>query len=208
MPNRRNNALRALRASPTFAATRRGVAYGTPLAGMGAGAPAVNPAQRAAARAQFVRWLTAKYPKLVHTLVLKLAPRAAAASGLGQTSADLQPVNVSAQTIDTQQVAQTATSSPSLIDNIISAASSILPAYLANQQQKQILNAQLTLAEQGKPPLQTGQYSPTVNVGLSDATIAKIGAQASKSAKGFFSNPWVWGIGAALAGWWLLSRKG
>lgn len=197
MATERDLALRALNNSATFNATRRGVAYGS---GMGAVTPAdAGAASRQQARADFVRWLTAAHPRLVLHLLEKIAPgKAPAASGLGQSASDLQPVTVTQQTIQATQ--QAATSSPSLIDNIISAASSILPAYLANQQQKQILNAQLTLAQQGKPPLTTGQYSPTVQVGLSDATIQKIGTEAQAQAKKTFSNPWVLGGIAVVAG--------
>lgn len=199
MPTQRINALRALNASTAFSATRRGVAYGS------GGLQGVAADARLQAKADFVRWLTAAHPKLVMQLLHQLAPgKAPAPTGLGQSASDLQPVSVSAQTIQATQSA--ATSSPSLIDSIMSAASSILPAYLANQQQKQILNAQLTLAEKGKPPLTTGQYSPTVQVGLSDATIQKVAAEASAGAKSVFTNPWVLGL-AALVGLFLLKRK-
>ncbi len=50
------------------------------------------------------------------------------------------------------------------LDKVIGAASTIAPAYLQFQQQKEILDMQLERAKQGLPPLETAYLAPTVRI--------------------------------------------
>lgn len=50
------------------------------------------------------------------------------------------------------------------MDKLIGAATTIAPAYLQFQQQKEILDMQLERAKQGLPPLETAYLAPTVRI--------------------------------------------
>ncbi len=50
------------------------------------------------------------------------------------------------------------------LDKLIGAATTIAPAYLQFQQQKEILDMQLERAKQGLPPLETAYMAPTVRI--------------------------------------------
>ena len=129
-------------------------------------------------RAQFVAWLARAYPGVVSELVARFTtgapssspPLPAGVSGLGQS-------------VDTTSTAAgPAPADSSLLDKIVSAAQSILPAYLQYQSQQQVLDVQLQRMASGLPPLDTAQYAPTMQIGLDPATIRNLGTEAATQA--------------------------
>lgn len=65
---------------------------------------------------------------------------------------------------------QDTTETESTITQITDALSNAAEAYLQYQLQKDALELNLARAEQGLPPINTADYSPGVNVGLSPET--------------------------------------
>lgn len=143
-------------------------------------------AQRAARR-RFVDWLSKAYPGLVESLTAALSNGPPTVRGLGQTN-------------ETQE--------QSLIDRIMGAAETILPAYLQYEQQKEVLDVQLERARAGLPPLEVGNYAPSVQVGLDQQTIDRIMSEAaSRAGQGVqMAGPWLIGL-LALGAFLLLGRR-
>ncbi len=132
-------------------------------------------AQRVAAKREFVEWLDKQNPELVAKAQeiarrevktgLGLSPRiyrysqdmnvrrAAMEQGLGQTTPPIV-----GPTIPQEQAEE------GWLDKLIGAATTIAPAYLQFQQQKEILDMQLERAKQGLPPLETAYMAPTVRI--------------------------------------------
>lgn len=65
---------------------------------------------------------------------------------------------------------QTDGEEPSTIQQITDSLSSVAESYLQYQLQKDALELNLARAQQGLPPINTADYSPGVNVGLSPDT--------------------------------------
>lgn len=132
-------------------------------------------AQRVAAKREFVEWLNRENPKLVakakqiakrtlsgglgaSTLIPRFSQdmnvrRAAMSQGLGQATPSIM-----GPTIPQEQAEE------GWLDKLIGAATTIAPAYLQFQQQKEILDMQLERAKQGLPPLETAYMAPTVRI--------------------------------------------
>jgi hypothetical protein len=129
-----------------------------------------------AARRAFVRWLKRAYPGVVEQLetALEAVELERELSGVGQAE----------------------TEEGSWLDKLIGAAQQILPAYLQYEQQREVLDIQLERARAGLPPLETGQYAPSVQVGLDPETVRRLGdeamTRASAAAQGVFAGPWPW----------------
>ncbi len=94
----------------------------------------------AGSRQAFMVWL-----KKTHPPVYAAAMRNVGMAGLGQATP---------ATVET----------PSVWDKIVSTVQQVLPVYVTSRAQKAVLDAQLTRAKMGQPPLDTSQYAPTVRV--------------------------------------------
>lgn len=139
-------------------------------------------AQRVAAKREFVEWLDKQNPELVAkaTAIAKrevnkglgLSPRiyrysqdmnvrrAAMQRTMGQLPVGFGQATppITGPTIPEEQAEE------GWLDKLIGAATTIAPAYLQFQQQKDILDMQLERAKQGLPPLETAYMAPTVRI--------------------------------------------
>lgn len=104
-------------------------------------------------REAFLIWL-----KKTHPSVYAAAMQKVGMAGLGQAA----PATVT---------------TPSVWDKIISTVQQVLPVYVTSRAQKAVLDAQLTRAKMGQPPLDTSQYAPTVRVETPGVEKAAAGVQ-------------------------------
>lgn len=143
--------------------------------------------RRVAAKREFVEWLDHQNPKLVAkaqeiaerefnalggTLVIKHGDN----RNLGYSPVIprfSQDMNIRRDVMSTLGQATPPFVGPTIpeeqaeegwLDKLIGAATTIAPAYLQFQQQKEILDMQLERAKQGLPPLETAYMAPTVRV--------------------------------------------
>lgn len=88
-------------------------------------------------------------------------------------------------------------------EKIVDAGTEVLPKYLEYQQQADIIDVQMERAREGKPPLNTDEYAPSVQVGLDEKTVERIAneAQSRASAAGgaLMQNPLTWIVGGTAA---------
>lgn len=162
-----------------FSPTPQGKVWGG-MAGVADDGAQVLPPDEA--KAAFVEWLAASYPGLVEALLEAVgAEEVIVTQGLGQTQ------------------------EKGLLNQLLDAAQTILPAYLQFEQQREVLDIQLERARAGLPPLNTAQFAPSVQIGLDQETIRRMAeeaaARAASGAGALFSSPWLWVAlgGGALA---------
>lgn len=162
----------------------RGVPQGWVWGGGGGGLGALPPAD---AYALFLDWVRRAY-----------------GAGVVDALAAGAPAGELAATVVTE--AQTAAAPPSWLDRLVSAAGQILPAYLQYEQQRDVLEIQLERARAGLPPLESGQFAPSVQVQLDEETVRRIGDEAIARAGVFGGKaiPWLM-LGAAAL--FMLSEK-
>lgn len=134
------------------------------------------------AAAEFVEWLGRSYPGVVEALLEALGVESVIArdGALGQAE------------------------EKTLVSQLLDLAQGVLPAYLQYEQQKEVLAIQLERAKAGLPPLETGQYAPSVQIGLDGETIQRLADEATQRAAAAASSPLPWlliggGILAAIA---------
>lgn len=137
------------------------------------------PLPRDESAAAFVDWLAQAYPGVVETLLESLGVDEVIARD-GQLGA---------------------TEEKTLVTRLMDLAQGVLPAYLQYEQQKDVLAIQLERAKAGLPPLESGQYAPSVQVGLDQETIRRMADEATSRAAAAASSPLPWLLvgGAVLA---------
>jgi hypothetical protein len=152
-----------------------------------AAAPTDTPAEqklpREQANALFVDWFAKAYPGVVESLLAEIDRDGVLAdAGLGATEQQEQ----------------------GFIQKLMDLAQGVVPAYLQYQQQKDVLDIQLERARAGLAPLETGQFAPSVQIGLDNETVQRIADEAGARARAAASSPLPWlllggGVLAALA---------
>lgn len=125
------------------------------------------------AAAAFVDWLGRAYPGVVESFLEALGVDQAIAHG--QLGAEGEQT---------------------LVQKMLDLAQGILPAYLQYKQQDEVLSIQLERAKAGLPPLETGQFAPSVQIGLDQETIARMADEATHRAASVAGSPLPWLIGA------------
>lgn len=97
-------------------------------------------------------------------------------------------------------------------EKITDAASEVLPKYLQYKTQSDILEVQLDRAREGLPPLQAGEYAPSVQVGLDPETVDRIADEAQRraagAAGGLMRSPLTWILAGSAAFFLLQDRNG
>lgn len=179
--------LNALSAPPVlFTATPQGKVWG--LNGLGNKPQAV--ADPTAAKVEFLEWLGRAYPEALAVMANALEQAETihgrgTINGLGETD------------------------QKTLVERLVGMAESVLPAYLQYQQQSDILDVQLDRARQGLPPLNTGEYAASMQIGLDRETVARIADEAAARARNVVASPLPWIVGGvgALALVFMMIRK-
>lgn len=145
------------------------------------------------ARRRLARWVKSAYPEL-YAATMRRAEHAAKNGTLGQ--------------------ADSGGNERSLLDRFTSTLEKLAPTYLQYKTQKDILDVQLERARQDLPPLETGQYAPTMQIGLDPETVERLANEATEragaGASALVRSPMLW-LAGGVAGFALfraLSRNG